>query len=166
MRISTFTGNQDELFLVIVHFSVRRISRQIICTAYYFSGSAHSFFVSWMSNVIALLDIFHVYSVAKRIVKAAWPCIDPWFFFLDVLESEILVHDSIISFENGLLVLFLLPGTGKRINDCRILSRRLWRSIAYAYEKENCSCWTSCEGKVWWCILVPFLEDSLIFPFE
>ena len=82
MRISTFTGNQDELFLVIVHFSVRRISRQIICTAYYFSGSVHSFFVSWMSNVIALLDIFHVYSFAKRILKAAWPCIDPWFFFL------------------------------------------------------------------------------------
>ena len=108
---------------------------------------ACSLFVNRMSSVILVANHFMSIICCKN---------------CKIRLGHVLVHDSLESISSFLKTVYwyylccYLPGTGERINGCRILSWRLWRSVAYADEKENCSCWTSCKGKFNGTVLLPF----------
>jgi len=116
--------------------------------------SACSLFINWMSNVIIGGWPFYVCTLLQKLQNAAWSCVGSWFTQ---------IYQFILKKAYWTYLCCHLPGTGERSNGCRILSWRLWRSLAYADEKENCSRWTSCKGSQWYC-LVAFFKNSLMCP--
>ena len=111
--------------------------------------SACSLFINWMSNVIIGGWPFYVCTLLQKLQNAAWSCVGSWFTQ---------IYQFILKKAYWTYLCCHLPGTGERINGCRILSWRLWRSLAYADEKENYSCWTSCKSKFNGTVLLPALR--------